>query len=313
VTRPLAKPPAVTPDSGIAIVSTSSPVPADDLERLVAYFAKRGHQVKVMPHTAASTGYLAGTAADRAADLMAAFTDPDIALIMPATGGKGGAHLLPLLDYQVIAANPKVFSGLSDPSIIANAITTRAGLATLHGPTGYDFSRPQVNTYTEDGFWRIASAPVTGTTVPGPDWRVLRGAGTTVAGPVVGGHLGTVRALTGTAWMPDLDGAVLVLEEVFVPWVQVDAALTHLRLAGVFDRIAALVVGVPIDCAPDDAPDAGWDELILRCVQGRCPVVTNAEFGHTERKFPLPIGLRVELDLAASTPALHYLEDLVTL
>ncbi|WP_411156661.1 MULTISPECIES: hypothetical protein [Nocardia] len=39
------------------------------------------------------------------------------------------------------------------------------------------------------------------------------------SGPVVGGHLGTIRALVGTLWMPDTRGAVLILEEVFVPWV----------------------------------------------------------------------------------------------
>jgi muramoyltetrapeptide carboxypeptidase len=210
---------------------------------------------------------------------MAAFSNPDISLIMPAGGGKGANQLLPLLDFDTIAANPKIFCGLSDPSIIANAITARSRLATLHGPTGYDFSRQEVNPYTEDNFWRI---------------------------------LGTIRSLLGTPYMPSLEGAILILEEVFVPWVQVDVALTHLRLAGVFDQIAALIIGTPVDTPRDDAPDDDWDRLILRSTGATCPVITNADFGHTERKFPLPLGLTVELDLTAATPALRYTEDLVT-
>jgi muramoyltetrapeptide carboxypeptidase len=312
--RPVIKPPAVAPGSGVAIVSTSSPVAADEMDRLVAYFEGRGHPVTVAPHARAATGYLAGPARERAADLVAAFTDPDVALIVPATGGKGAAHLVDLLDYDAIAANPTVFTALSDPSIIANAITARTGLATLHGPTGYDFfARDPVDTATEQAFWRIVSGPVKDAEVHGTDWRVPRGAGAVFSGPIAGGHLGTVRALVGTPWMPDLTGALLILEEVFVPWVQIDAALTHLRLAGVFDRIAGLLVAVPVDSAREDAPDESFDELVLRCVGGSFPVATGAAFGHTVTKFPLPLGLAAQIDLTGAHPVLRYLEDLVTL
>ncbi|MGY4101951.1 S66 peptidase family protein, partial [Nocardia sp. R16R-3T] len=250
--------------------------------------------------------------ADRAADLMAAFADPDIDLIVPATGGKGAAQLLDLLDYTVIAANPTVLTALSDPVVLANAITARSSLATLHGPTGYDFSRPAVNEAAAESFWQIVSGPVKDIEVPGAAWRVPRGAGASFSGPVVGGHLGTIRALIGTPWMPDMTGAVLILEEVFVPWVQVDVALTHLRLAGVFDRIAGLLVAVPVDSPRQDAPDESYDELILRCVGGSFPVVTGAEFGHSPAKFALPLGVDVQLDLTGAHPLLRYLENLVT-
>ncbi|WP_084497322.1 S66 peptidase family protein [Nocardia amamiensis] len=312
MTRPVINPPAVTPDSRVAIVSTSSPIPADELDRLVAYFEGTGRPVTVGTHARAATGYLAGSPADRAADLMAAFADPSVDLIVPATGGKGAAQLLDLLDYDTIAANPTVFTALSDPVVLANAITARTGLVTLHGPTGFDFSRPQVNEATAESFWQIVSGPIKDIVVPGPGWRIPRGAGASFSGPVAGGHLGTIRALIGTPWMPDLTGAVLILEEVFVPWVQVDAALTHLRLAGVFDAIAGLLVAVPVDSPREDAPDASYDDLILRCVGGGFPVVTGAEFGHTPTKFALPLGLDVQLDLTGPRPVLRYLENLVT-
>jgi muramoyltetrapeptide carboxypeptidase len=308
---PLVRPAAVRPADTVAIVSTSSPVSPEELDRLSRYFRQRGYGVAVAPGASAAAGYLAGPREQRAADLMAAFADPEVRLIVPATGGKGAAHLLELLDYEAIRANPKVFTSISDPSILGNAIYHRAGLVTLHGPSGYDFFQPEVNADTEAAFWQIVSGPVTGHEVKGDDWRVLRGAGRQVTGHVVGGHLGTIRALIGTPWVPDVTGAVLMLEEVFVPWVAVDQALTHLRLAGVFDRIAALVVGVPIDCAREDAPDADWDQMILRCVGGDCPVITNVEFGHTAHKIPLVIGGRVTLDLQTTSPVLGYLDDLV--
>ncbi|HEY7483619.1 MAG TPA: LD-carboxypeptidase [Streptosporangiaceae bacterium] len=295
----------------MAIVATSSPVRHAERDRLRRYFADRGYDVWLAPSTTVTPpGYLAGPRAQRAADLMAAFTDPTVTLIVPATGGKGAAHLLDLLDYDAIRANPKVFTGMSDPSILGNAIFHRAGLPTLHGPSGYDFFQPTVNTDTESAFWQIVATSIAGQEIPGADWHVVRGGGL-ITGRLLGGHLGTTRTLVGTHWMPDVTGAVLALEEVFVPWAAVDVALTHLRLAGVFDRIAALVVGVPVDCPRDDAPDRDWDEMILRCVGGDFPVVTNVEFGHTAHKIPLVIGGEVTLNLETSTPALRYVDALV--
>ena len=308
---PFVRPAAVRPGDTVAIVSTSSPVSADELDRLARYFDGRGYNVQVAPGAGAATGYLAGPREQRAADLMAAFADPAVRLIVPASGGKGAAHLLDLLDFEVIRTNPKIFTAISDPSIIGNAIYHRTGLVTLHGPSGYDFFQPEVNKDTEAAFWQIVSGEVAGQEVKGHGWRVVRGAGQQLSGHVIGGHLGTIRALIGTPWMPDVSGAVLLLEEVFVPWVTIDQALTHLRLAGVFDAVAAVVVGVPIDCAQGDAPDDDWNQMILRCVGGRCPVITNVEFGHTARKIPFVIGGQVRLDLQAEVPVLRYLDDLV--
>ncbi len=92
---------------------------------------------------------------------------------------------------------------------------------------------------------------------------------------------------------------------------EVDDALTHLRLAGVFDGIAALLIGAPANWPHADAPDVDVDELILRCVGGGFPVVTNVGFGHQPRRIQFPIGCRVELDTQGGQPVLRYLEDLV--
>jgi hypothetical protein len=122
MTRPVIRPPAVTPASGVAIVSTSSPIPDEELDRVVAYFENRGHPVTVAPHARAATGYLAGHPADRAADLMAAFADPSIGLIVLATGGKGAAQLLDLA-YRFFIASPR--RPIPCPSIVHGGTDTR--------------------------------------------------------------------------------------------------------------------------------------------------------------------------------------------
>jgi muramoyltetrapeptide carboxypeptidase len=73
------------------------------------------------------------------------------------------------------------------------------------------------------------------------------------------------------------------------------------------------VIGAPADWVHEDAPDASTDELVLRCVQGRFPVIAGVGFGHQQSKIPFPIGCQVEFDLRGQRPVLRYLEDLVTL
>jgi muramoyltetrapeptide carboxypeptidase len=309
----LTRPRALRPGDGIGIVSTSSPVAADDLDRLVAHLTGRGYAVRVADGVLDRHGYLGGRAEQRAAGVMQMFADPEVALVMPASGGTGAGHLVDLLDYELIRARPKLFTGFSDPSVLNNSLLAAAGLPSVHGVSGFQFfGWPDVDEPTESAFWRMVTGPVAGLEVTGPDWRVYRAGREAVSGPVIGGTLWAVSALAGSRWMPSAAGAIVLLENVSATYEEVDRLLTQLRLAGVFEGIAGLVIGAPADWTAEGAPDACTDDLILRCVRGRFPVITGVEFGHQERKIQFPLGCRVEFDLAGPQPVLRYLEDLVT-
>ncbi len=309
----LVKPRAVRPGDCVGIVSTSSPVSAQELDRLAGYLEDRGYRVRLAEGIGDRAGHLAGNAERRAAGVMSMFADPDVALVLPATGGTGASHVVDLLDYGLIRASPKVFTGFSDPSSLCNAILTGAGLPNVHGVTGIQFFEPTLeDEWTEAEFWAMVSGAIAGREIPGGDWHAYRAEAPVVSGPVVGGTLPCFRSLVGTRWMPSTAGAILVLEAFMDTFDDVDRALTHLKLAGVFDGIAALVIGAPADWEREDAPDAGTDELILRCVPDQgFPVITNVAFGHTGRKIQFPLGCRVEFDLSGDRQVLRYLEDLV--
>src|SRR3546814_13202718 len=72
-----------------------------------------GFKVKTGDHYASRRGHLAGTDAERAGDLNAAFADKSVKAVVCIRGGSGAARLLPLLDYSAIRANPKVLLGYS--------------------------------------------------------------------------------------------------------------------------------------------------------------------------------------------------------
>jgi muramoyltetrapeptide carboxypeptidase len=308
----LVKPRPLMPGDRIGIVATSSPVTAAELDRLAARLGERGYAVRVADGVLDRDGYLAGSAERRAAGIRQMFADPEVALVMPASGGTGASHLVDLLDYALIRVHPKLFTGFSNPSVLNNSVLAAAGLPSVHGISGFQFfGWPTADEPTEAAFWRMVSGPIAGLEVTGDGWRVHRAASPAVSGPVVGGNLWELAAVAGTRWMPATAGAIVLVESVDTTFEEVDRLLTQLRLAGVFRGIAALVVGAPADWPAVGAPDESPDELVLRCVRGEFPVITGVGFGHQQSKILFPVGCRVEFDLSGPQPVLRYLEDLI--
>ncbi len=71
---------------------------------------------------------------ERVADLHAAFADAEIDGIICTRGGWGSAELLPLLDTELMRANPKVFVGYSDHTSLHVWLWNECGMVTFYGP-----------------------------------------------------------------------------------------------------------------------------------------------------------------------------------
>jgi muramoyltetrapeptide carboxypeptidase LdcA involved in peptidoglycan recycling len=92
-----------------------------------------GLTVVEMPHALRDPAWLAANPQARAADLIQAFTDPDIAGIISTIGGDDSIRLLRYLDLEVIRQHPKVFMGYSDTTVTHFACY-QAGLVSFYGP-----------------------------------------------------------------------------------------------------------------------------------------------------------------------------------
>jgi muramoyltetrapeptide carboxypeptidase len=116
-------------------------------------------------------------------------------------------------------------------------------------------------------------------------------------GPIVAGNLVTLLALAGTSFWPDLDGAILCLEDDAEETpARVDRMLTQLRLLGAYERIAGLALG-RFQTASGFGPDAPLDPIVLETMRGHeFPIVADLDFGHTDPMFCLPWGLHGRLD-----------------
>ncbi len=120
--------------SRIALLAPSSSVSGKKLDAALASTRFLGFDPVVFPTAAGQHGYFSGTDQERADDLNQAFSDSSIEGIFCIRGGYGAGRILPLLDYDTIQKNPKVFLGYSDITALHTVFNQICDFATLHAP-----------------------------------------------------------------------------------------------------------------------------------------------------------------------------------
>ena len=134
-------PKPLRPGDTIAIVAPSAALADDDLQEGVDFIRSLGYDVKLGRSVGAHWGYLAGTDELRAQDIHEAFGDDGVSAVLCLRGGYGAARLLPLLDYDFIAAHPKLFMGFSDITALHTAFQQRCRMATAPWPCPWAIRR----------------------------------------------------------------------------------------------------------------------------------------------------------------------------
>lgn len=303
-------PPALNKGDTVGLVSPSS-ASSDRLSLQLAREAMEafGLKVKTGAHYDARHGHLAGTDAERAADLNAMFADKQVKAIVCVRGGSGAARLLPLLDYDRIRANPKILLGYSDITALHSAIQARTGLVTFHGQIGSG----SWNRFNADQFERLffkrELMQYQNTVVDADDElvprrnRTLTLRGGTAQGELVGGNLTVLTALAGSPYLPDFTGKILFLEDIEEAPYRIDRMFSTLKLMGALDKIAGFIFGECTDCTPGDGYgsltlDQIFDDYILPL---KIPAYRGAMIGHIREQFIVPVGGKVAMDADAGT------------
>lgn len=286
----------------IGIVTLSAPKPAtlpDVFARGIQALTALGFEVVVGAHATGRSGYRAGTTDQLLDDFHQMIADTSIAAVVCAGGGKSSNRLLSGLDLALIAANPKLIVGVSDPSLLLNAITSRTGLVTLHGPSlMWDFADPDSPSETAEHFTAMLSGQSAAARIDAPLAWTRTGF---AEGPLIAGCLSSLRCLLGTPWEPRWDGAILAVEDAFKPTDLLDQTFTHLRDAGVLDKIAGLIVGESVGCEPT-AGITVTDMVEDLCHEYAWPLAQGLPYGHTPRKYTLPVGATLRMDSAGEHP-----------
>ena len=183
----------------------------DQVEGGIAVLEQMGYRVKRGAHLYDEWMGLAGTHAARIEDWNGMLRDPDVHMVMAATGGAGCLAIVDGLDFAAFAKDPKWLSGMSDLTIFLNALSWRTGIETLHGPNvAFSFGVEDYREFEAPLFQRFMSKDGLHGPLPLGGVRVFRPGKAT--GRLFGGTLSVLGYLMATPWAPDLTDAVLVLE-----------------------------------------------------------------------------------------------------
>ena len=299
------------PGDTIGIAAPSNPVSAENeqFRAGVACLERMGFRVALAPNVFShSQGYCASPQ-EKAADLNQLFGDPSVRAILCAQGGDTSNACLPYLDWELIARSPKIFSGISDITVLLNALYARTGLVTFHGndvmwglgrtPTAYDLDE-------------LKARLVEGRIGPIPPVRPRITARPGVAeGRLLGGNLPCLRKLIGTPYWPDFTGAILFLECMGWDVPAVDSQLHQLRQLGVFEQVRGVLLGFITGLDDDPAAQVPFEEVLLNVIGADTPlpVLKMFDFGHNCPNTVLPVGARVRMD--AGKGEVEILEDVV--
>ena len=129
-------PPALKPRDTIAFISPSSRlnhVFPSRVHRAKTFLESLEYRVKIIFSDSTPSNFHE-TVLLRCDEIHSAFQDPEVKAVICTIGGLSANELLPHLDYDLIQANPKIFCGYSDITLLHHAIFSQTGLQTFYGP-----------------------------------------------------------------------------------------------------------------------------------------------------------------------------------
>jgi len=273
-----------------------------------------GFEVQVSPLVAPdrSWWWAAARPEEVAEEFNRLLRDPSVRAIFPLTGGRFVMSFLDLIDYDAVLADPKPILGMSDLSSLHLALHARTGLVSLHSELvsfGFgewaDLDDARRAEHADLYLRLLTREEAPGRLPPNGQWECWRPG--RAEGPLLGGLLNRVVRVQATPYAVEperFDGAILFWEELGTPTAAVWNDLHVLRLEGVLDRIAGMVVGAPAEVEPTEGGPDTLREIVLDVVVRDIPVLGNVDIGHAGPNLPMPLGVRAGLDAEALTLSL---------
>jgi muramoyltetrapeptide carboxypeptidase len=277
---------------------------ASEIDDFTLVLKGLGFKVKIGNNVPNQYGYFSADDESRAKEFMDFVIDPNVHGIFTIRGGWGCARILDYLDFEAIKDNPKVIMGFSDFTTLLNAISSKTGLVTFHGPGGNSSWNEYTVGYIKNLIYK--GEVVKYNNVPGIDSEIVTYSSGKATGKLYGGNLSVLCNLIGSNYLPDWKDKILVLEDVKEEPYRIDRMLTQLVLSGIIGDVNGIVLGNFRKCFAEE-PDRSFtlEEVFHHHFATLdIPVYYGAQIGHTKNKFTVPIGMDVEIDADQGTIAL---------
>ncbi|MEI5905981.1 S66 peptidase family protein [Bacillus spongiae] len=318
----------------IGVITPSSPAPVlfkERYQRGLIQLEEMGFTIVEGKCSREIQSYRSSSIGTRAEEINEFIYNKDIKAIISTIGGLNSNSLLPYIDYEYLKRNPKVIMGYSDVTALLLAIYAKTGLTTFYGPAiipsfgEFPKMLAKGREYFEDIVLLKKKAPFAldvplewteerlewetqsreKEMVKNEGWKTLREG--IAVGTLIGGNLDTMSGIIGSEYFPNLKGAILFLEDTSKNMALEERLLSMLKVNGVFDDIAGLIIGKHEHFNDLKSPFS-LDELLLEVIgDTNIPILSNVDIGHTFPSHVFPIGIKVKLN--ATKGIITFLED----
>jgi len=292
--RKIIKPPALQPGQKIGLPSPASSFNREAFLAGCDRLRQMGYEPVYSESIFERDLYFAGAAERRRKEFEELWEREDVAALVCVRGGYGSNYLLEKLDFEKLAAHPKILLGCSDITSLLTAIHDRTGLVTFHGPM---VAKDIAGSSLDLSSWNNAFQGANSWNIPTEGVTSLRPG--SAQGRLYGGCLSMLAASLGTPYEIETDETILFIEDVAEKPFRIDRMLMQLRLAGKLERVRGFIFGEMQDCLPPAGESYTLPQVIMRVLEDYdLPVAYGLRSGHvTGGNLTLPLGVRAELSV----------------
>ena len=277
-----------------------------------------------------SESYPSASAPARGSEFNQLFADPEVRLVFAASGGDFNMEMLPYVDKELIAKNPKWFAGYSDPTSIEIMLATKFDMASIYGVNSCAFDRRPLHEFQKNALsifkgeipvqhsYKFYSSSDFDSDDLGPyvmnvptNWELFVPSGESAepasslsaSGRLIGGCIDVIDTIVGTAY-EDLEGFASKYQNDGLLWyfdnyamdpLELTYALLKLKLKGLFDHASCVIVGRTLFMG--DHSDFDYLSSIERVfTDTKTPFIWNADIGHTKPSFTIINGAMGHLE-----------------
>lgn len=295
----------------------------DAAARAEKYIKSQGFNVKHGKLWGKANAYRTGTPKERADEFNTLLYDPEVDILMASVGGNVTNGMLPHIDYDYYAKNPKPVVGMSDVTVLLMALYAKTNIPTYYGSNfvtsyarlspyrdialkslcdvlnfenSYEYTFPE---YYSDVVIDWTKELTEEQQIPN---KIITKHGGKVTGRLIGGNFWRMSDLWGTQYMPEIKcGDILFIEDTEEWASSLESTLARLKISGVFDVIGGLIIG---KCRQynHEGTDMTYSDFIYDYLdKPDYPVLAECDFSHCAPMLTIPIGITAELDADKQT------------
>jgi muramoyltetrapeptide carboxypeptidase len=283
-------PKTLNPGDTIALISPAKAIEAHLVENAKTFFESRGYHVLVGEHAVGQFNYFSGTEEERLSDLQWAIDHPEVKAIICNRGGYGAIHLLQKANFANLLREPRWIAGFSDITNF-HCLCYQLGIESIHSTMPLNFEEN-----TAESLETLLSSIGNSSTSFNWEASEFNHEGRT-QGIVLGGNLAILYSLLGTKYFPNLENAILFIEDIGEQAYALDRMLYAFQLAGIWDKISGLIVGGMTGISETAVPTKlNFKETITGFLKYRkIPVAFDAPIGHQDDNRAVIVGRKGSL------------------